>query len=58
MSATDLARLLRQQGAHDGFALDAGGSPQMYQADRGLVRRSSDPGGRRAVANALMINVG
>ena len=58
MSAKDLARLLRQQGAHDGFALDAGGSAQMYQRGRGLVQRSSDAGGRRAVANALMINVG
>ena len=58
MTAKDLARFMRQHGAHDAFALDAGGSAQLYQKGRGLVQRSSDPGGRRAVANALLIDVG
>ncbi|MDP2344598.1 MAG: phosphodiester glycosidase family protein [Deltaproteobacteria bacterium] len=58
MSGNDLGRFLRQHGAHEGFALDSGGSAQLYQRGRGLVQRSSDPGGRRVVANALLINVG
>lgn len=58
LSAKDLGRLLRQQGAHDGFALDSGGSAQLYQRGRGMVQASSDAGGRRRVANALLINVG
>lgn len=56
MSARDLGRLLKKVGADDGMAMDAGGSAQMWTKERGYVQRSSDPGGTRRVANAILID--
>ena len=50
--------LLRRQGAWEAMTMDAGGSAQMYQKNRGLVQRSSDSGGQRAVANSILIQAG
>jgi exopolysaccharide biosynthesis protein len=56
MTAKDLGRLLKKVGADDGMAMDAGGSAQMWMKGRGYVQRSSDPGGTRRVANAILID--
>ncbi len=56
MSAKDLGRLMKRVGADDAMAMDAGGSAQMWREGRGYVQRSSDPGGTRRVANAILIN--
>jgi exopolysaccharide biosynthesis protein len=58
ISAKDLGRLMKRYGAHDGMSFDSGGSAQLYVRGRGLVQQSSDPGGRRAVANSLLIHAG
>lgn len=55
LSGRQLGRLLKSLGAHEGIAMDAGGSAQMYQSHRGMVQASSDPGGARAVANAILV---
>mgnify|MGYP001380935546 CR=1 FL=1 len=55
LTATELGQLLKSLGADDGMAMDGGGSAQMYQRGRGLVKPSTDPGGRRGVANVLMV---
>lgn len=55
LTATELGQLLKKLGADDGMAMDGGGSAQMYQRGRGLVKPSTDPGGRRGVANVLMV---
>ena len=56
LSAKELGRLMKKVGADDAMAMDAGGSAQMYQKGRGYVQRSSDPGGERRIANAILIN--
>lgn len=48
-------KFMRSLGADDGFALDAGGSAQLFVKGRGMVQRSTDPGGARAVANVIMV---
>lgn len=58
ISARALGRLLRRHGAWDALSMDSGGSAQLYQRGRGLVQRSSDPGGERRVANTLLIQAG
>jgi len=55
LTGTELGQLLKRLGADDGMAMDGGGSAQMYQRGRGLVKPSTDPGGRRGVANVLMV---
>jgi peptidoglycan hydrolase-like protein with peptidoglycan-binding domain len=55
LRATELGALLKSLGAHDGLALDSGGSAQLFVKGRGMVQRSTDPGGGRAVANVLMV---
>lgn len=55
LTAAQTGRLMKSLGADDAIAMDAGGSAQMYQRGRGMVQRSSDPGGHRAVANVIMI---
>lgn len=58
LTATELGTLLKRLGADDGLAMDSGGSAQMYIRGRGLVQRSTDPGGARGVANVLMVQAG
>ncbi|MFN7134884.1 MAG: phosphodiester glycosidase family protein [Myxococcales bacterium] len=53
-SAQELGRILKQNGAHTGIALDGGGSSTMYVKSRGVVNRPSD-GAERKVSNALMV---
>lgn len=55
LSGTDVGNLLRKVGADDGLAMDGGGSAQMFIKGRGMVQKSTDPGGARAVANAILI---
>lgn len=56
LSAKELGRLMKRVGADDAMAMDAGGSAQMFEKGRGYVQRSSDPGGERRIANAILIN--
>lgn len=58
LTATQLGKLLRALGADDGVAMDSGGSAQMYIRGRGMVQRSTDPGGARGAANVLMVQAG
>jgi hypothetical protein len=58
ISAQDLGRLMKRYGAADGISSDSGGSAQMYIRGRGRVQGSSDPGGRRGVANTILIQAG
>ncbi len=55
LTGTEVGKLLKKLGADDGMSMDGGGSAQMYQRGRGLVHPSTDPGGRRGVANVLMV---
>lgn len=55
LKATELGTLLKSLGAHDGLALDSGGSAQLFVKGRGMVQRSTDASGSRAVANVLMV---
>ena len=50
----DLAKLLARLGAETGSALDSGGSTTLAFEGR-LLNRPSDPGGERAVAEALVL---
>ena len=56
LSAKELGRLMKRVGADDAMAMDDGGSAQMFEKGRGYVQRSSDPGGERRIANAILIN--
>lgn len=56
LTAKELGRLMKRVGADDAMAMDAGGSAQMFEKGRGYVQRSSDPGGERRIANAILIN--
>jgi exopolysaccharide biosynthesis protein len=58
LTATGLGKLLKSLGADDAQALDGGGSAQLYVKGRGMVQKSTDPGGARAVANVLMVQAG
>ena len=58
LTATELGTLLKRLGADDGLAMDSGGSTQMYIRGRGMVQKSTDPGGARGVANVLMVQAG
>ena len=58
LTATELGKFMRSLGADDGLALDAGGSAQLFVKGRGMVQRSTDPGGARAIANVLMVQAG
>ena len=58
LRASELGKFLRSLGADDGIALDSGGSAQLSVKGRGMVQRSTDPGGARAVANVLMVQAG
>ena len=58
LTASGLGRFLRSLGADDGLAMDSGGSAQLYVKGRGLVHRSTDPGGARGVANVVMVQAG
>ena len=55
LKASELGGLLKSLGASDGIALDSGGSAQLFVKGRGMVQRSTDPGGSRAVANVLVV---
>jgi hypothetical protein len=55
MTNFELAQTLVRLGCVTGSALDAGGSTTMA-FDGELLNRPSDPGGERAIANALLIN--
>jgi hypothetical protein len=55
LTGSELGRLMKKLGADDGIAMDSGGSAQLYESDRGMLQRSTDPGGARAVANVLMV---
>jgi Phosphodiester glycosidase/FlgD Ig-like domain len=55
MTNFELAQTLVRLGCVTGSALDAGGSTTMA-FDGQLLNRPSDPGGERAVANALLVN--
>jgi uncharacterized protein YigE (DUF2233 family) len=55
LTATELGGLLKSLGAQDALALDSGGSAQLFVKGKGMVQRSTDPGGSRAVANVLMV---
>lgn len=55
LTGTELGQFMHSLGADDGMAMDSGGSAQMYVAGRGMVQKSTDPGGARAVANVLMV---
>lgn len=58
LTAQGLGKLLKSLGADDGLALDSGGSAQLYVKGRGMVQKSTDPGGSRGVANVLMVQAG
>ena len=55
LTAAELGKLMKRVGADDAMTMDGGGSAQMYQRGRGMVHRSTDPAGARAVANVLMV---
>jgi peptidoglycan hydrolase-like protein with peptidoglycan-binding domain len=55
LRATELGAVLKSLGAYDGLALDSGGSAQLFVKGRGMVQRSTDASGSRAVANVLMV---
>lgn len=54
MSLTEFARLMLQVGVYEGLNLDGGGSTTMV-IDGRVVNHPSDPGGERAVGNALLV---
>lgn len=54
MSLAEFARLMLQLGVYEGLNLDGGGSTTMV-IDGRVVNHPSDPGGERAVGNALLI---
>ncbi|MGH7523359.1 MAG: phosphodiester glycosidase family protein [Gemmatimonadales bacterium] len=54
MSLAEFARLMLQVGVYDGLNLDGGGSTTMV-IDGRVVNHPSDPGGERAVGNALLV---
>lgn len=55
LTATELGQFLRSLGADDAMAMDSGGSAQLYVKGRGMVQKSTDPGGSRGVANVVMV---
>ncbi|MFO0598873.1 MAG: phosphodiester glycosidase family protein [Myxococcaceae bacterium] len=55
LTGTELGKFMHSLGADDGVAMDSGGSAQLFVGGRGMVQRSTDPGGARAVANVLMV---
>jgi hypothetical protein len=54
MSLAEFARLMLQVGVYEGLNLDGGGSTTMV-IDGRVVNHPSDPGGERAVGNALLV---
>ncbi|MBL8913428.1 MAG: phosphodiester glycosidase family protein [Archangium sp.] len=55
LTATELGKFMRSLGADDAMAMDSGGSAQLYVRGRGMVQKSTDPGGSRGVANVVMV---
>ncbi|MFT3713244.1 MAG: phosphodiester glycosidase family protein [Archangium sp.] len=55
LTATELGKFMRSLGADDALAMDSGGSSQLYVKGRGMVQKSTDPGGSRGVANVVMV---
>ena len=55
MSLVELGRTFVSLGAADALNLDGGGSSAMWIRGSGIVNRPSDPGGERAVVNAIVV---
>ena len=55
MSLVELGRRFVSLGAVEALNLDGGGSSAMWIRGSGIVNRPSDPGGERAVVNAMVV---
>ncbi|HEX7247053.1 MAG TPA: phosphodiester glycosidase family protein [Actinomycetota bacterium] len=55
MSLVELGRTFVSLGAVEALNLDGGGSSAMWIKGSGIVNRPSDPGGERAVVNAMVV---
>ena len=55
MSLVELGRMFVSLGAVEALNLDGGGSSAMWIRGSGIVNRPSDPGGERAVVNAMVV---
>lgn len=57
LTGAQFGTLMKRLGAYNAISNDTGGSAQMYQAGRGMVQSSTDPGGVRPVSDVFAVSV-